>query len=180
LVIGTLFLSGGIIRLIGGVGFAESSLVLQFLVFALAFIFFGNFYNSMLIAGNLQKKLMWVLSIAAVFNVTVNYFFAIPYYSYLGAAVVSVLTELLVAGATFYLAKRELKYFPDIENGWGIVLAGIFMAISLFFLQNQNFFVAGTLSVLVYAFFLWIFKAVKAEEITSIISKKGVEEYELR
>ena len=178
LVIGTLFLSDGIIHLIGGVGFAQSGTVLMILIFALAFIFFGNFYNSVLLAGNLQKKLMWVLGAAAVFNISVNYFFAIPVYSYMGAAVVSVLTELIVAGATFYLAAKELKYFPDIEKGWGIAIAGIMMALSLWVMHGRNFFISGAVSVLVYCLFLWIFKSVRTDEITSIISKKGVEEYE--
>jgi O-antigen/teichoic acid export membrane protein len=178
LVVGTLFLSDGVIRLIGGAGFAESGTVLIILIFALAFIFFGNFTSSVLLAGNLQKKLMWVLGVAAVFNISINYFFAIPGYSYMGAAVVSVLTEFIVAGATFYLVVKELKYFPAVENGWGIIIAGLVMALSLYIMHGRNFFVSGAISVLVYCLFLWLFKAVKSEEITSIISRRGVEEYE--
>lgn len=178
LVIGTLFLSGGIIHLIGGGGFVQSTGVLEVLIFALAFIFFGNFMSSALIAGNLQKKLMWILGAAAVFNITLNYFWAIPHFSYWGAAVVSVLTEFLVAAATFVLVARKLRYLPRVERSWGIVLAGIFMAIFLYFFRGHNFFLAGTLSVLIYAAFLWLFKTVRTEEITSIISRTGVEEYE--
>ena len=175
LVVGTLFLSSGIIHLIGGAGFNESSLVLQIIIFSLAFIFFGNFYNSVLIAGNLQKKLMFVLGIAAVFNISANYFYAIPQFSYLGASVVSVITELIVAGATFYLAATELAYIPKIEKAGGILLAAVAMAASLYFLRGHNFFLSGFLSVAVYVFFLWLFKAVKTEEITSIVSRKESE-----
>ena len=176
LVIGTLFLAEGIINLIGGAGFLESAQVLRFLVFALALIFFGNFFNSILISGNLQKKLMLVLSVAAIFNVFLNYLL-IPRLAYFGAALVAIGTELIVAGATFYLAFKNLKYYPQLERGLGIFSSGIIMAIFLYFFKNTNFFLAGILSVGVYSLSLWLFRAVKASEITSIISKKGVEEY---
>ncbi|HLN19366.1 MAG TPA: flippase [Patescibacteria group bacterium] len=178
LVVGTLFLSSDVINLIGGAGFAESSVVLSVLVFSLALIFFSSFYNSMLLAGNLQKKLMYVLAVAAIFNLSANYLVAIPYFSYLGASVVSVATQLIVAGTTFYLALRYLKYKPEIENIWAIIFSGVLMALILYFLQGQNFFISGFLSVSSYSFFLWLFRAVKTEEITSIISRKGIEEYD--
>jgi O-antigen/teichoic acid export membrane protein len=77
LIIGVLFLSDGITNVISGAGFSESANVLRILVFALAFIFFGHFFNIILIVGNLQKKLMLVLSVAAVINISLN-FFLIP------------------------------------------------------------------------------------------------------
>ena len=66
------------------------------------------------------------------------------------------------------------------ERGWGILASGMIMAIFLYFAKDLNFFLAGTCSVLVYALSLWIFRSVKASEITSIISKKGIKEYEPR
>ncbi|MDY3205961.1 MAG: flippase [Arcobacter sp.] len=62
LVIGTLFLAEDIISIIGGEDFIISANVLRILIVALAFIFFGNLFNSILIAANLQKKLMYILS----------------------------------------------------------------------------------------------------------------------
>jgi O-antigen/teichoic acid export membrane protein len=177
LIIGTLFLADGIIRLIGGAGFAESANVLRILVFALAFIFFGNFFNSVLIVGNLQKKLMYVLGIAAAVNVTLNLIF-IPRYSYFAAAIVSVLTEFLVVAFTGYLSFKYLKYVPRVEKILGIAGAGIIMTAFLFTFRYNNFFVALLGGTIVYFVSLWIFDAVKTSEILSLISKKGIEEYE--
>jgi O-antigen/teichoic acid export membrane protein len=177
LVIGTLFLSEGVINLIGGAGFVESADVLRMLVFSLAFIFFANFFNSVLIAGNHQKKLMYVLGLAAILNVSLNYFF-IKKYSYLGAAGVAIFTEFFVAFGTFYLTAKYLEYTPKIEKVLGIISASFFMAVILLVTSGFSFFFRGFLSVLVYLLFLWIFRAIKTEEITSIISKKGVKEYE--
>lgn len=177
LIIGTLFLSEGIIGLIGGAGFSESANVLRILIFALAFIFFGNLLNSILIAGSLQKKLMFVLGLAAFLNVISN-LVLIPKFSYIGAAGVSVFTEVFVTSATLFLTVRYIKYWPKAENAVSIIFSGAAMAISLFFMSGFNFFVRGSISVLVYLIFLWVLKAIKTEEITSIISKKGVEKYE--
>lgn len=177
IIIGTTFLSEGVIRIIGGAGFSESAPVLRILIFSLAFIFFGNFFNAVLVSGNMQKKLMFVLAFAAVFNIVAN-LLLIPRFSYSGAAYVSAITEFIVASATFYLGAKKLNYRPRLEKIYGIVLSGIVMAAFLYLGRGINFFALGSASVALYLAALWVFGAIKTSDITSIISKKGVEEYE--
>jgi O-antigen/teichoic acid export membrane protein len=177
IVIGTLFLSEEVINLIGGAGFAESAQILRILIFALVFIFFGNYFNTILIVGNMQKKLMFVLSLAAVLNISLNLFF-IPKFSYVAAAYISVITEMAVVALTFYLMKKNIKYSPRLEKKSGILFSGAIMALFLFSLKGLNFFFLALGSTFVYFFFLWFFKTIKTSEIQSLISKKGIEEYE--
>lgn len=177
LLIGTLFLADGIIALIGGAGFVEAGQVLRILVFALALIFFGQFFNTILIVGNLQKKLMWILSFAAIINVCLN-FILIPKFSYLGSAYVSVITEFVVVILTAYMVAKKLNYIPLTESFLRIMAAGGLMGVFLFFFRDLNFFVLALSSAVLYFVFLWLFKAIERSEITSIISKKGVQEYE--
>ncbi|HRZ94967.1 MAG TPA: flippase [Candidatus Moranbacteria bacterium] len=177
LVVGTVFLSDGIINLIGGAGFFESANVLRILVFSLAFIFFGNFFNAILISGNQQKKLMYILALAAVINVSLNYIL-ISKFSYFGAAWVAVATEFFVASGTFLLVFKKIKYMPKAEKFLGIAGAAFFMGLVLYLSESAGFFARGFMSVATYMLFLWVFKAVKTEEITSIISKRGIKEYE--
>jgi len=172
LVTGTMFLSDGIVNLIGGSGFEKSGIVLEILIFALAAIFFSNFSNAILIAGNKQKKLMLIMFLAAVFNVSANLLF-IPKYSYLASAWISVLTELFVVGATFYVMIKELHYFPVAEKFYGILASGAAMAGHFFFFKSLNFFLLAISGTLVYAAALWMFGVVKTEDISSIISKKA-------
>ncbi len=176
LVVGTMFLSGGIVHLIGGSGFEKAAVVLKILIFALAAIFFSNFSNSILIVGNKQKKLMVIMFLAAVFNVVANLIF-IPRYSYMAAAWISVLTELFVTGATFYVIIKDLKYLPTAENFYGILSSGVVMATYFFFFQRINFFLLAISGTAVYVIALWLFGVIKADDIKSIISKKGVQEY---
>jgi O-antigen/teichoic acid export membrane protein len=174
LLIGTLFLADGIIGLIGGAQFMNASNTLRILIFALVFIFFSNFFNNVLIAGNFQKKLVWVLAGCAAFNITANLIF-IPIFSYNGAAVVSVLTEFFVVASTFYLTYRYVNYLPKPENIGKIFLSGLAMAFFLFISDGENFFIRMLGSAAIYFFFLWITKAITNEEIQSIVSSRKQE-----
>ena len=171
LVVGTLFLAEGVIQLIGGAGFAQSANILRILIFALVFMFFGNFSNGILLAGNLQKKLMIALSVCAAFNIGAN-LVLIPVYSYEGAAVVSVATEFLVVSLTFYLLAKNLKYKPSYEHAVRILFSGSMMALFLFLFRGSNFFFLALAGTGVYCLFLWITRAIASQEILSIISRK--------
>lgn len=174
LVIGTLFLADGIIRLIGGAGFSESASVLRILIFSLVFMFFGNFSNNILLASNLQKKLMVVLSICAAFNITAN-LILIPIYSYKGSAVISVFTEMMVVIFTFYLLSKKINYRPNFEHVFRILFSGLVMSAFLFMFRNFNFFFLAPASAGVYCLLLWLTKAVTGQEILSIFARKGTQ-----
>lgn len=179
LVIGVLFLAGNIINLIGGAGFSEATIVLRILSFAIAFIFFGNFFTNVIIAGNLQKKMMRVLFFCAVFNVSLN-LVLIPRFSYLGAAITSSLTEFLVVALTGWLCWKKLKYLPSFQKSAPILISGAAMAMFLYLFSGFNFFILVISSGLIYFALLWIFRVVTTGELLSLINKKGEEtrEYE--
>ncbi len=176
LVVGTLFLADGIIRLIGGGGFGESATVLRILVFALGLIFFGHFFNAVLIVSNLQRKMMSILAIAAAVNIVLN-ILLIPKFSYLAAAYVSVLTELIVVFLTGFLTFKKTGYSPGLDKISRILLSGAGMAAFLAFFNYLNFYILAISSAAAYFMLLWIFKAIKKSEIVGIISKRGSQEY---
>jgi O-antigen/teichoic acid export membrane protein len=171
---GTVFLAGGIIRLIGGAGFSESVLVLQLLAAAMVFIFFGNFFTNVIIAGGLQKKLMGILLFCAIFNVSLN-LFLIPRFSYIGAAVTSSLTEGLVVLLSCFVAWKNLKYFPSLAKIFPIIVSGTGMAFVLYAFRGLGFPPLALAGVFAYALLLWVFKVVSMEELQSLISKKSGE-----
>jgi O-antigen/teichoic acid export membrane protein len=179
LVVGAFFLAENIIGLIGGEGFSESVLVFRILAFAMTFIFFGSFFTNVIIAGSQQKKLMPILLFCAVFNISLN-LILIPKFSYNGAAVVSSLTEFLVAALSGTVCWRLLKYSPSFDKFFAIAFSGLAMGVIFFFSSNLFFPARALLGVAGYFIFLWIFRAVSAEEISSLISRKGPEmrEYE--
>lgn len=163
-VIGAMFLSDEIIRIIAGEGFSQSADTLKILVFALAFIFFGHFFNYILIAGNLQKKLMGVLFVCAIFNISLN-LILIPRLSFTGAAVTSLLTEILVVLLTFFITMKYVRYIPKLEKLGNILLSGLIMGLFLFVFGNTNFIILIIGSPVIYFISLWITKTISKEEL---------------
>lgn len=172
IVAGTWFLSGDIIRIVSGSGFPESAPVLRILIFALGFIFFGSYFNMLLVVGNAQKKLMQVLFFVAIFNVSLNAIL-IPRFSYMGAASSSLATEALVVILTSFLVYKYIRYVPAFESIGKILLSGIAMSGTLFLLEPYSFFMAGGVGVVVYLGTLWLTKAISSEEVVSLFQKEG-------
>lgn len=170
IIVGTWFLASDIIRIVAGSDFQESVPVLRILVFSLGFIFFGSYFNMLLVVGNAQKKLMQMLLLVAIFNISLN-LFLIPRYSYMGSAVTALSTEALVVFLTGMLVYRCVRYVPSFENIKRILASGLIMAGTLYFLEPYSFILSGVVAMGVYTLMLWLTRAVNAEEITSIFQK---------
>ncbi len=170
LVIGSWFLASNIVLIIGGKEFLSSAPILRILIFSLAFIFFGNLFNNILLAGNMQKKLMQVLFFCAFFNVFANILF-IPLYSYWAAAVISLITEAMVVFLTAYLTKKYLNYIPSLNNLSKFILSGAIMAFFLYLSPYHNFIFLLIGSSILYFLMLYITQAITKEEILSIFQK---------
>ncbi len=171
MVIGALFLADDLVFLIGGKDFSQSANVLRILIFSLAFIFFGHFFNYMLIAGNLQKKLMQILFFCAAFNITANLIF-IPFFSYYASAMISLATEALVVFTTAFLAAKKLGYIPRIEKGINFLFSGAVMAGFLFLFRDFHFLFLIVGGAVVYFFLLGLTGTITKQEIISLLIKK--------
>jgi O-antigen/teichoic acid export membrane protein len=167
MVIGTLFLAPGIIHMIGGAAFIPSINTLRILIFALAFIFFGGFFNNILIAANLQKKMLYAFIACACFNVVANLIF-IPLFSYTAAAIISTLTEFFVMLAGFYLTLKHVRYVPAVNHFFRITLSGLAMGLVLHILGFLAFIPLAFIGLIAYLFFLWITKTITVKEIMDI------------
>ena len=172
LVFGVFFLAEDIIALIGGEGYAASAHVLRILIFSLAFIFFGHFFNHILLAGNCQRKLMALLIVAAVLNISAN-LLIIPHYSYMGAAIVSVCTEIFVALGGGLLAVRALGYVPHVPGLLRIAVAGTAMVIFLFLAQGAPIIIVIIGAAFIYGVFLWLLRVVTTRELAEIFLRRG-------
>ncbi len=173
-VIGTVFLASDIVQIIGGSEFLASTPVLQILAFSLGCIFFGQYFNMILVVGHMQKKLMQALLFIAAFNIILN-LFLVSRYSYFGAATTAVLTEFMVVLLTGTLAYRSLGFSPRFAGIWKVMFSAFGMAVALFFLSGEPFIVSGSISLIVYCGLLWLTQAVSPEEIAGLFAK-GAEE----
>ena len=171
LAIGGFFLAEPLVLLIGGPEFLAAALPLRILIFSLAAIFFGNFFNAILIAGNLQKRLLVALSIVAVLNIAAN-LILIPLYSFAGAASVSLATEGAVAIATAFLASRFLGYRPDTQGALKILISSLIMGVFLLFSASFPFLVRLSGGMVIYLLALWTTGGIGINEIAPLLLRK--------
>lgn len=171
IIIGTFFLAPKIVAIVGGSGFEAASNPLRILIFSLGFIFFGNYFNMLLVVGNAQRKLMGALFGVAVFNIFLN-IFLIRKFSYLGAATTSALTEFLVILVSGWLSYRFLHYFPRPDRLFRISFSALLMAGSFFLFEKAPLLIAGFVGMAVYLAALWLTRAVTSQEILSLFSEK--------
>lgn len=150
-VVAGLFLADDIILLIAGEAFLPAGLALQILYLGVGCIFISNFLGHILIATHLQHKSVFVAITGAVVNVALN-LVLIPRFSYLGAAIATALTEVLVLLVYLILVRVQVKVRPQLGLSFvWIMVAGSAMAATFWMFQEVNFIIQAVLGGMVYA-----------------------------
>jgi len=170
MIIGIIFLSEEIVVLIAGQDFILSAGVLNVLILAAGIIFLGVLFSSMIIALKKQKSLTYIYGIGVIVNLAANFIF-IPKYSYYGAAGTTLLTELVVTILMLVVLSQFIKETFSLKSLFKYLLAGLIMALFLYFLSNWSLFVLIVLAVLIYFGFLYLIGGVSAKEIKSLFKK---------
>ncbi len=172
IVFGLFMVSEKVIKLIApGKEFEDSIFVLQILVFAILFIFFGTLLGNTIIAVNLQKKLVFVYILCVTLNIVGNSFL-IPSYSYFGAAFTTILTEGLMVFLSFILVFKYLDLFPKISILGKAIISGIAMILVLFIFREINIFLLIFIGAISYGVFLYLTKGISKELIQEFFIKK--------
>jgi len=168
---GTFFLSKRIIVFIAGNDFFLSALVLNILIIAAAIIFLGTLFSNMLISLDQQKKLAIIYAAGAVINLAANFIF-IPRYSYYGAALTTVLTELIVTALMIIMLARSLGKLPSLKPAVKCLGSVLPMLLLLYFFSALPLFLLITLAVLVYFSVLFLFGGISLKDLLSFIRFK--------
>lgn len=149
--------------------FTNSIIVLKILSFALFFVFVNYLMGYLLNAIDKQKLFTWVTGISTAFNIILN-FALIPRFSYIGACIATVASEVL----NFVL----LYYFTD-KNGFTIKILHILkkpfiatfaMGIFIYFLKQINIVFLAVYSALIYFGILAIIGGIGRDEIKVVKS----------
>ncbi len=155
-------------------GFYGSDITLQIVIFALAFSFINTLFGFILVAINRQSKLLYVNGSGAILAITLN-IFLIPHLGARGAAITDIIVELFVAFAAYLFAKKYLDFKIDIRNAIKIIIAGIIMGLSVYYLkdptyhlfglQNKNIIFLIPLGAVIYIGLLFIMRVITPEMI---------------
>ncbi len=144
------FYSQDIILLFFGQEYSDSASVLSILIWTVCLLFVCGAGNLLLNASHKEVTVSKIYAIAAPFNIILN-LFMIPNFSYNGAAVSTVLSDILILIVQTYVIYK-LGHRPDkrLYTDLGKIIIGtVILGIALYFL-NLNMWVALPVGIVIY------------------------------
>lgn len=162
--VGVTLLADKIILLIYGSEFAPSILILRILIWTIPVIFLTYTFGILMVSINKQNLYMKIVLVTMVFNIVMNIIF-IPGFSYIGASVITILTELIsFVIFYYYLSKFICKvqiHSAIIKPAIASVVMGLFIVIF-----DTNLFLIIPLATLVYIISLLVLKTFSDEDLS--------------
>ena len=144
------FYSLDIIQLIYKQKYDAASQVLCILIWTVCLLFISTASNTLLNASHKEVTVTKIYAVAAVFNVVLN-FVMIPYFSYNGAAITTVLSDVLIVAIQTYVIYKlghrpNKKLYIDLIK---IITGSGILGIALYFL-HLNMWVALPVGIIIY------------------------------
>jgi O-antigen/teichoic acid export membrane protein len=176
--VGTTLLAGKIIALVFGEGYAPSVAVLQLLIWSLVLIFANSTFIRLFESTNKQIVVTKITGLMVVVNVAIN-LELIPKFSYVGASIAILITELISLVLFFLLAERALYLHKKTELAsiaLRIIGASAIMGLFIAYIQNLNLILVIVSATLLYFGTLYAVKGIEKKDILlmkSIIRATG-------
>jgi O-antigen/teichoic acid export membrane protein len=162
--VGTTLLAEPIVLILAGPGYLpESAWALQILIWYLPISFVNGLLQYVLIAVNRQRTLSVAFGVGVLFNVAAN-LALIPAYGYLGAAVVTVASELVLLAPFLWVTLREVGSLAVLGVAWRPAIAAVLMALPIWLLAPWSTPLAIVAGALVYGAALLALRTLTAEE----------------
>ena len=160
----TVYAARDLILILGGPEYVPGSVtVLQVLIWFLPFSFINSVTHYVLIAVGQQRFLTVAFVIGAAFNVTAN-LIAIPLYGILGAAVVTILSELVLLMPFYYGIRKHVGPVPWVRLTWRPILATAIMGLALYPLRDRSFLLMIPVGLAIYVALLLLLRTFTAED----------------
>ena len=170
--VGTTLLAGRVVPLIFGEGYAPSVAVVQLLIWSLVFIFLNATFVRLFESTNKQIVVTKITGLMVIVNVAIN-LVLIPKFSYVGASVAILITEVIALVVLFLLAERDRYVLKKTELAnivLKIVGASAIMGLFIAYLQNLNLILVIVSASLLYFGTLYVVKGIEKEDIMLIKS----------
>lgn len=160
--VGTTLLANPIILLIYKEGFTQSIIALKILIWTIPFIFMTFMFGTLLAAINKQNLTAKILFILMFFNIVLNLIF-IPVFNYIGAAVVTVITEILGFIIEFYYISKLICKIKLHKYILKPAIASAIMGLFIYYTQ-MNLFITIMIATILYFGLLIILKTFSDED----------------
>ena len=138
----------------------------QILIWSVVIILIRCIYEQSFLACNLEKRFMWGVSLGALTNIGLN-IILIPYFSLKGAAVATVISELVFSA---YL----LSYFQVVSRikimSYSLkpLVAAALMGLVVYYARNLNLGLSISLGILTYSILIILLKGVTLGEMARL------------
>ncbi len=186
IVLGVFVLVKPIIRFIAGDVFVTTStignifgqvaaapLVLQILIFTVGLNFITQVFNNCVIASSQQKKLVMPYVIFVIVNIVLN-LLLIPKFSYIGAAIATLITALMGLILTSLIAHKSVI---NLHLEQSIIIKSLFSSLIMgsllyyFNLQGVNLFILIAIGVFSYLLLMILVKGITKEQFQLLFKK---------
>ncbi len=147
--VGTTILAGKIILLIYGTNFLGSIFSLQILIWTIPIIFLTYLFRWMLVSINRQNLLLKILLICMSLNILLN-LILIPYYGYIGASLVTVVTEMISFIFSYYYLSKLVCTIQIRRIIFKPIVASIVMGLFILYFVKNNLFILVLVATLIY------------------------------
>ncbi len=173
LAVGIMLLSTPIVDFFYGSEFVHSVIILRILAWNIVLGFLNAVLFRVLISINRENQIVVAGVICAILNVILN-LILIPHFSYIGAAIATVVTLTVLFGLNLYFVSKYLYRLPLHRIAIKPILAAAVMAIFIYFSSGLNLVTIIIIAVVIYFAVLFIIKGFTKEDrdlIAKIIPK---------
>jgi O-antigen/teichoic acid export membrane protein len=165
--VGVFLISDKIILLFFGQNFFNTIIALQILSWDLFIKFLYLCALFVLISINKQKQILITVICTALLNIGLN-IFLIPSYSYVGAAVATLITETFLLIVYLYLNHRYSYTIQINKTILSPILACIIMGTFIYLVSSINLSLLIAGSIIIYFSFLFLLKGISKEDVALI------------
>ncbi|MBI4457488.1 flippase [Candidatus Uhrbacteria bacterium] len=171
IVFGTYAVADDLMALAAGADFRPSGHYLAILMIAGATVFWSGLFGHAVVALNLQRKMIWGYAADAAISLPL-YFAFVPGYGALGAAWVTVFSEVLITIITTVVVLTYTKTRIGLGTFWRSAAASILMAAALVAIAPMPVLPRIAVGMGVYAALLYLFGAVTKEMLRTFFPRK--------
>ncbi len=155
-----------------------SDIALKLILVGMFFSYLNSLFSFSLVAADQQSKLIIINGIGVLFNFITNIIF-IPKYGFVGAAITTALSEIIILAGTYYYAKQHFKINIPILKSAKIMLAAILMGLAVWYLDAPTYKLLQTFNLLllvpiggiIYGLLIYLFKVITYDDLRQILKK---------
>lgn len=160
--LGTSILAKQVILLLYGIGYEESVAALQILVWTVVFTFAGASFTQLLQSINKQIIITKISLFCLFINVVLN-LILIPHYSYVGASIATLITEIVLVSYIIFITYKlgyGISFRAVTRDLSRILVATIVMGLFLWYFIYLNIFLLVIIGIIIYFVVLYLVRGI--------------------